>query len=67
MNLNPLNLTAVSPTNYVQPNTANPAPNLAIANFPTGSDVLQLRYVTVPAKFAQPLSATDSPGRTIPF
>lgn len=42
MNLNPMGLTAVTSVPYVQPNTANPAPNPQIASYATGRNPLAI-------------------------
>lgn len=56
---NPMNLTAVSPTNYVQPNTAAPAVNANVASYPVGANVLNLTW-PIPA-YTQPVDPHPAP------
>jgi hypothetical protein len=43
MNLNPMGING-PPSNYQQPNAANPAANANVANFPVGANMLNLTW-----------------------
>jgi hypothetical protein len=55
---NPMDLSG-PPTNYQQPNTANPAANANVANFPVGANVLDVSK-PVPA-YVQPGTGNPAP------
>jgi hypothetical protein len=59
--LNPMNITGPnSPGNYVQPNTQNPMPNPAVANFPVGANAL-VYPIPPPADGNTPLDNPTNP------
>ena len=59
MNLNPMGLSAVTSTPYIQPNTANPTPNPQIGATPTGANSMGLSW-PIPL-YREPVSISDVP------